>query len=456
MAKEMIWKDKNADIKKCFEFCEDYRRFISENKTERECVAAMIKDLKTAGAVELKELIESGRAPKENELVYTDMMKKALIVFRTGRRPVTDGLRVLGAHIDSPRIDIKQNPFYEDHELAYFDTHYYGGIKKYQWTARPLALHGVVVKKDGTTVNIVVGEDENSPVIGISDLLPHLSKDQNEKKLAEAIPGEKLDILIGSIPMEDCEKEAVKAAVLKLLKEEYNIEEEDFTSAEIEAVPAGAARDYGLDRSMILGYGQDDRVCGYTSFKAIMEEEDPEFTSVCLLVDKEEIGSVGATGMQSRFFEDTVADFMDVCGCFSPIALRRTLRSSKVLSSDVSAGFDPCYPEVMVPTSACYLGYGPVFNKFTGARGKSGSNDANPEYIAYLRNIMDNAGIKYQYAELGKVDQGGGGTIAYILANLTMEVIDFGVSVLNMHAPCEVTSKADIYEAYRAYRVFLR
>lgn len=365
-------------------------------------------------------------------------------------------MRILGAHIDSPRLDLKQRPLYEDGELAMLDTHYYGGIKKYQWTALPLALHGVIVKKDGSVVRLSLGDGENDPVLGVSDLLPHLAGKQMEKKARECVEGENLNILAGSCPLEGENKDAVKAGILKLLKEQYSIEEEDFISAEIEAVPAGPARDYGLDRSMIMAYGQDDRVCAYTSFRAMIEMENPEYTSVCLLTDKEEIGSVGATGMHSRFFEDTVAEVMNACGCYSELALRRALRNTKVLSSDVSAAFDPNYPEVMDKNNCAYLGRGPVFNKYTGSRGKSGSNDANAEYIAWLRNILDKGGIGYQTSELGKVDAGGGGTIAYILANLGMEVIDCGVAVLNMHAPFEITSKIDVYETYRAYRVFLR
>ena len=341
-------------------------------------------------------------------------------------------------------------------ELAMLDTHYYGGIKKYQWVALPLALHGVVAKKDGSVLNISIGDKPEDPVFGVSDLLPHLASKQMEKKAREAVEGENLNVLVGSRPLEGEKKEAVKAAVLQILKEQYDIEDEDFISAEIEVVPAGSARDYGLDRSMIMSYGQDDRVCAYTSFRAMIEMEAPEYTSVCLLTDKEEIGSVGATGMHSRFFEDTVAEVMNACGCYSEIALRRVLKNTKVLSSDVSAAFDPNYPEVMEKNNCAYLGRGPVFNKYTGSRGKSGSNDANAEYIAWLRNILDNGGIGYQTSELGKVDAGGGGTIAYILANLGMEVIDCGVAVLNMHAPFEITSKIDVYETYRAYGVFLR
>ena len=384
------------------------------------------------------------------------MMKKALLIFRIGEKPVTEGMRFLGAHIDSPRMDLKQNPLYENTNLALLETHYYGGIKKYQWVTLPLALHGVIAKKNGEVMNICIGEDPEDPVFGVSDLLIHLAAKQMSKKVSEAVTGENLNVLVGSRPLAGTEeKETVKANILALLAEKYGITEEDFISAEIEVVPAGPARDYGLDRSMIMGYGQDDRVCAYPSFRAILDEGTPQYTSVCLLTDKEEIGSVGATGMHSRFYENTVAELMNVLGCYSELNLRRTLAHTKVLSSDVSAAFDPNYPDVMEKNNAAFFGCGPVFNKYTGSRGKSGSNDANAEYIAWLRACMDDADIRYQTSELGKVDEGGGGTIAYILANLGMEVIDFGVAVLNMHAPWEITSKADIYETYLAYRAFL-
>ena len=370
------------------------------------------------------------------------------------------GMNILGAHIDSPRLDLKQVPLYEDTEMAMFDIHYYGGVKKYQWVTLPLALHGVVAKKDGTVVNISIGDKENDPVFGVSDLLIHLAGDQLEKKASKVIEGENLDVLIGSIPADveekDKVKETVKANVLNILLKEYDIEEEDFLSAEIEVVPAGAARDYGFDRSMVMGYGHDDRVCAYPSFRAMLEVDTPEVTSVCLLVDKEEIGSVGATGMQSRFFENAVAEVMELCGQYSELALRRALSNSQVLSSDVSAAFDPNYPSVSEKKNAAYFGKGLVFNKYTGARGKSGSNDANAEYMAHLRAVLDKEEVAYQTSELGKVDQGGGGTIAYILANYGMQVIDSGVAVLNMHAPWEIISKVDLYEAFRGYVVFLK
>ncbi|MCF0146538.1 MAG: aminopeptidase [Eubacterium sp.] len=436
-------------------FCEEYRRYLSVCKTERENVAVMEEKLKEAGAKSLKEVIASGEKPSEGALIYADMMGKSLFIFRVGKRPLTEGMRLLGAHIDSPRLDLKQHPLYEDQELALFDTHYYGGIKKYQWVTIPLALHGVVVKKDGSVVQICIGEKEEDPVVGVSDLLIHLAAKQVDQKVADAVTGENLNVLIGSRPMEGEEKEAVKGNILAILKKEYGIEEEDFVSAEIEVVPAGPARDYGLDRSMLMGYGHDDKVCAYPSFRAVMDEKEPEYCAVCLLTDKEEIGSVGATGMHSRFFENTLAEIMNVMGCYSELELRRVMMRTKVLSSDVTAAFDPNYPDVMEKNNCAYLGKGPSFNKYTGARGKSGSNDANAEYLGFLRGLMDGADICYQTSELGKVDQGGGGTIAYILANLGMEVIDFGVPVLNMHAPWEIVSKADVYETYRAYRAFI-
>ena len=454
--KKNVWKKPDLNLPSLDAFCDGYKSFLTACKTERECVSSLIEELKAAKALPLSEVLDKKLALKSGDLVYADRMKKALMVFRIGKRPIQDGMRILGAHIDSPRLDLKQCPLYEDTDLALLDTHYYGGIKKYQWVALPLALHGVVAKKDGSLVSVSIGEKAEDPVLGVSDLLPHLASKQMEKKANVAVEGENLNLLAGSRPLADTEKDAVKAYVLKLLMENYDIEEEDFVSAELEVVPAGPARDYGLDRSMVMSYGQDDRVCAYTSYKAILEVNDPEYTSICLLTDKEEIGSVGATGMQSRFFEDTTADLLDALGCYSEITLRRVLKRTKVLSSDVSAAFDPNYPDVMDKNNCAYLGLGPVFNKYTGARGKSGSNDANAEYLAWLRNILDQAGVLYQTAELGKVDAGGGGTIAYMLANLGMEVVDFGVAVLNMHAPWEITSKADIYETYLAYCAFLR
>ena len=382
--------------------------------------------------------------------------KKQMASFVIGKKPISEGMRILGAHMDSPRIDLKQNPLYEDTDMALFDTHYYGGVKKYQWVALPLALHGVVVKKDGTVVDVNIGDKESDPVFGISDLLIHLAGEQMEKKASKVIDGEDLNVLIGSIPVENKEeKERVKANVLSIIKEQYQIEEEDFLSAEIEVVPAGAARDYGFDRSMIMGYGHDDRVCSYPSFEAMLAVDVPEYTSACLLVDKEEIGSVGATGMHSRFFENTVAELLALTGEEVSLKLRRALKNSKALSSDVSAAFDPNYPSVSEKKNSAYFGRGMVFNKYTGSRGKSGSNDAGAEYVGWLRQVMDESNVYFQTSELGKVDAGGGGTIAYILGNLDMEVIDSGVAVLNMHAPWEIISKVDLYEAYLGYVAFL-
>ena len=453
--KKSIWE--KSDARELEAFCAEYKDFLSENKTERENVTAMKQMLVEAGAKSLDEVIASGKKPAKGALIYADMMGKSLAVFRVGKKPITEGMRILGAHIDSPRMDLKQHPLYESKGLALFETHYYGGIKKYQWVTLPLALHGVIVKKDGSTVEICIGEKEEDPVFGVSDLLIHLAAKQLAKKATEAVKGEDLNILVGSIPLKGGkERTAVKENILALLKKKYDIEEEDFISAEIEVVPAGKARDYGLDASMIMGYGHDDRVCAYPSLRAIIDEKKPEYTAVCLLTDKEEIGSVGATGMQSRFFENTLAEIMQTLGCYSELELRRLMTKTKVLSSDVSAAFDPNYPEVMEKYNSAYFGRGPVFNKYTGSRGKTGSNDANAEYIAFLRNLFDAQDLRYQTAELGKVDEGGGGTIAYILANLGMEVIDFGVPVLNMHSPWEIASKADIYETYLAYRTFIR
>ena len=455
MAKQKnIWE--KSEAKALDTFCEEYRAFLSACKTERENVSGMEAMLEEAGAKRLEDVIASGKKPRRGTLLYTDMMGKSLLAFRIGQKPLTEGARLLGAHIDSPRLDLKQHPLYEDNDLAFLDTHYYGGIKKYQWVTLPLALHGVIAKKDGTVVNVNIGEKSTDPVVGVSDLLIHLAGKQMGKKVSEAVTGENLNVLVGSKPLKGKTKEAVKGNILSLLKKEYGVEEDDFVSAEIEVVPAGEARDYGLDRSMIMGYGHDDRVCAYPSLRAVLDEPKPEYTSICLLTDKEEIGSVGATGMQSRFFENTLAEVMNVLGCYSELELRRVMTKTKVLSSDVSAGFDPNYPDVMEKKNCAYLGKGPVFNKYTGSRGKSGSNDANAEYIAFLRSLLDREDIRYQTAELGKVDEGGGGTIAYILANLGMEVIDFGVPVLNMHAPWEIVSKADVYETYLAYRAFVR
>lgn len=454
MKTENAWK-KYADKKPIFDFCEGYKEFMSLCKTERECTDEIIKRAKKAGFKNLDVVIEKGETLKKGDKVYANNMGKALALFVIGEKPIQEGMRILGAHIDSPRLDLKQNPLYEEAEQALLDTHYYGGVKKYQWVTLPMALHGVVVKKDGTKVNVVIGESKDDPVVGISDLLIHLSAKQMQKKATEVIEGENLNVLVGSIPLEGEETEGVKENILSILKEKYGIEEADFVSAELEVVPAGEARDFGLDRSMIMAYGQDDRVCAYPSYKAIEAVTEVEYTSVCLLVDKEEIGSVGATGMHSRFFENTVAEVMNACGAYSELLVRRALKNSCMLSSDVSAGFDPNYPEVMEKNNCAFLGHGLTFNKYTGSRGKSGSNDANPEYIASLRRVMDEQNISFQTAELGKVDVGGGGTIAYILAAYDMNVIDSGVAVLNMHAPWEIASKVDIYEAYKGYQAFL-
>lgn len=442
-------------IKEIFDFNEGYKKFISECKTERECVKESIKIAKNHGFKDLNDVIKSGEKLKPGDKVYANNMDKALALFVIGEENMEKGLKILGAHVDSPRLDLKQNPLYEDTDLAFLDTHYYGGVKKYQWVTLPLALHGVVVKKDGSKIDVVIGEDESDPVVGISDLLIHLAANQMDKKAAKVIEGEDLNVLVGSMPLKDEEKNAVKANVLKILKEKYDFEEDDFLSAEIEVVPAGKARDYGLDRSMIIGYGQDDRVCAYTSLMATVEIEKVDKTCVCLLVDKEEVGSIGATGMHSRFFENVVAEVLDKTTDYSDIKLRRCLTNSKMLSSDVSAAYDPNYPSVMEKRNSAYFGNGIVFNKYTGARGKSGCNDANAEYMAELRAMMEKYDVSFQTAELGKVDQGGGGTIAYILAQYNMDVIDCGVALQNMHAPWEVASKVDVFEAKNGYIAFL-
>lgn len=462
MEREIAWEHYSAKEKKeVFAFAEDYRKFISKCKTERECVKELEQKAKEAGFVDLQQVIAEKRSLKTGDRVYANNKGKGLALYIIGKKPMEQGMNILGAHIDSPRMDLKQNPLYEDTGLAMLDTHYYGGVKKYQWVTLPLALHGVFVKKDGSVVEMSIGEKAKDPVFGVSDLLIHLAGEQMEKKAAKVVEGENLDLLIASIPVKEGKekesvKERVKANALEILKREYGIEEEDFLSAEIEVVPAGEARDYGLDRSMIMGYGHDDRVCAYPSFEAMLKIKHPEYTSVCLLVDKEEIGSVGATGMQSRFFENMTAEVMNATGTYSELALRRALHNSKVLSSDVSAAYDPNFPSVMDKKNAAYFGKGMVFNKYTGSRGKSGSNDASAEYIGSLRRVMDENHVFYQTAELGKVDQGGGGTIAYILANYGMQVIDSGVAVLNMHAPWEIISKADLYEAYKGYVAFLK
>lgn len=451
-AKNAWEKYNNEEINDVMNFNEGYKNFITKGKTERLCVNESVKKAMAAGYKDLNDV----EIVKPGDKVYVTNMGKSIALFVIGKQPLENGLRILGAHIDSPRLDLKQNPLYESEGFALLDTHYYGGVKKYQWVTIPLSLIGVVVKKDGTVINVNIGEDENDPVVGISDLLVHLSADQLKKEAAKVIEGEDLDVTCGSIPLKDTEKDAVKANILRLLKDKYDFEEEDFLSAEIEVVPSGKARDYGLDRSMVAGYGHDDRVCAYTSLMAILDIENPEYTSCAILVDKEEIGSVGATGAHSLFFENVISELLVKQGIDSFIKTRKALANSKMLSSDVSAGVDPLYLSVNDKKNAAYLGNGIVFNKYTGSRGKSGSNDANPEYIAEIRKILDENNVYYQTAELGKVDQGGGGTIAYILGNYNMNVIDAGVAVLNMHAPMEIVSKVDVYEAYLAYRTFLQ
>ena len=469
MLKKCAWETYDEKhLKKLEKLCREYREFLDNGKTERECIDTIVNTIEAQGYRELESLVKKGETLSRGAKVYSVWMNKSIVMFQMGSKPMTEGINILGAHIDSPRLDVKQNPLYEDidHAYAYLDTHYYGGVKKYQWVTLPIAIHGVVVKKDGTTVELNVGENEDDPVFFVSDLLIHLAGEQLEKKAAKVIEGEALDLIVGSKPLiigkeeketeegKEKAKNIVKSGVLDILKKTYDIEEDDFLSAELEVVPAGKARDAGFDRSMILGYGQDDRVCAFTSMKAMLDLKETDRTVCCILVDKEEIGSVGATGMQSHFFENAVAELMNLNGEYSELNVRRCLAHSCMLSSDVSAGFDPNFRSCFELKNAAWLGAGMVFNKFTGSRGKSGSNDANAEYIAHLRRILDDKKVMYQTAELGKVDVGGGGTIAYILALYGMNVIDSGVAVLNMHAPWEATSKADIYEAYRGYKVF--
>ena len=461
MENQSAWnKYRDKDLTELDRVCAGYKRFLDEGKTERECVRKTIEMAEASGYIRLEDALKNG-APKTGDKLYTVCMGKTLALFRIGTEPLERGMNILGAHIDSPRLDIKQNPLYESDGQAYLDTHYYGGIKKYQWVVQPMSIHGTVALKDGSCIDVCIGEDPEDPVFVFTDLLIHLSAQRQEKKASEVITGEGLDLLIANRPLEksrlrDDEKEAVKANVLDLLSAKYGISEEDLLSSELEIVPAGHARDCGLDRSMILAYGQDDRVCAYTSVLAMLEEEAPVGkTACCLIVDKEEIGSVGATGMTSMFFENTIAQIMTALGKDAFTATRQCLANSSMLSSDVSAGYDPLYADVFEKRSSAFLSRGIAFNKFTGSRGKSGSNDANAEYVARIRRILDEAGVSYQFCELGKVDVGGGGTIAYIMAKYCMDVIDSGVAVLSMHAPYEVTSKADVYEAYRCYRAFL-
>lgn len=464
-----VWETYSEEQLKELELhAKEYMDFLNEGKTERECIDTIVNMIEKEGYQELQTLVKEKKKLKKGDRVYAVWMNKSIAMFQIGNSPMAEGMNILGAHIDSPRLDIKQNPLYEDGGFAFMDTHYYGGVKKYQWVTIPLAIHGVIVKKDGTTVEVNVGENEDDPVFFVSDLLIHLAQEQLEKKASKVIEGEALDIIVGNKPLviekkKDSAKgeakeakEAVKSGILAILRESYEIEEEDFLSAELEVVPAGKAREAGFDRSMILAYGQDDRVCAFSSLKAMLETKKAERTCCCILVDKEEIGSVGATGMQSRFFENAVAEVMNLTGEYSELNVRRCLASSCMLSSDVSSAFDPSFAPCFDKKNVAYLGNGMVFNKFTGARGKSGSNDANAEYMAYIRAVLDKEKVHFQTAELGKVDLGGGGTIAYILALYGMNVIDSGVAVMNMHAPWEATSKADVYEAKRGYSAFLK
>ncbi len=491
MERQSAWKKYTAEqLEELEDLAGRYRTFISENKTERECVRSSVALAEAAGYKNLDDAIASGKKLKAGSKVYVNTRGKALTLFNIGTRPLSEGLDILGAHVDSPRLDVKQNPAYEKADMAFLDTHYYGGLKTSLWVATPLAIHGVVAKKDGTVVDVVVGEDPADPVFCISDILIHLGGEQMKKTHAEAVDAEALDVIVGGKPVRlgdaaekkakapktrvgkllskgadaeaekaegeaDEPKEPVKQLLLNLLAERYGIEEEDLLSAELEIVPAGPARDMGLDRSMILGYGHDDRVCAYTSLEAMLAVEKVERTSCCLLVDKEEIGSVGATGMQAHYFENALAEVMALTGEESPLALRRALANSRMLSSDVSAGFDPAYAGQFEEKNSAYLGRGLCFNKYTGARGKSGSNDADAEYMALVRDIMDEADVSFQTCELGRVNAGGGGTIAYIMARYGMDVIDSGVPVLSMHSLWEVANKADIYEAYRGYKAFI-
>lgn len=463
MENKVAWKKYSGqDLQTLEQLCGEYKTFLDEGKTERECVKEAVAMAEAAGYRELYAALKAGQPLAPGAKLYAVCMEKTLALFHLGQQPLEQGMNILGAHIDSPRVDVKQNPLYENEGFAYLDTHYYGGIKKYQWVTQPMAIHGVIVRKDGAVQEVRIGEDESDPVFVFSDLLIHLAGQQQEKKAAQVIPGESLDLLVGNRPLEESalekdEKSAVKANVLALLREKYGAEEADFASAELEIVPAGKARDCGFDRSMILAYGQDDRICAFTSLWAMLQEsETPRRTACCLLVDKEEIGSVGATGMSSLWFENVVAELIAALQGESYLATRRALAASRMLSSDVSAGYDPLFAEAFEKRSSAFLGQGMTFNKFTGSRGKGGSNDANAEYLGAIRKIMDDADVAYQFAELGKVDVGGGGTIAYIMAKYGMEVIDSGVALLSMHAPYELSSKADIYEAARGYRAFLK
>ena len=458
MYRKNAWEQYTPEqLAEVFAFADRYKAYLDAGKTERECVAEAVRIAEAAGFTNLDDAIRQGRSIKAGDRVYRNWMDKDIMLFIVGEKCLQEGMNILGAHIDSPRIDVKQNPLYEDEGLAYLDTHYYGGIKKYQWVATPMAIHGVICKKDGTRVDVSVGEKDDDPVFYISDLLIHLAADQMGQPASKVIEGEALNVIIGSMPLKDEEKDAVKANVLALLKDTYGVEEEDFISAELEIVPAGRSRDVGFDRSLIAGYGHDDRVCAYPSMAAVLDYEGtPEYTLCAVLCDKEEIGSVGATGMASDFFENTASELYHVVHGYNALGVKRMLQNSRMLSSDVSAGFDPNFAGSFEKKNAAIVGHGVCFNKFTGARGKSGSNDANPEFIAQLRGIMDDANVAWQTAELGRVDAGGGGTIAYMCAKYGMNVIDCGVAVLSMHAPWELISKADLYEEYKAYCAFLK
>ncbi len=452
-----IWeKYTDAERQDLQKLTDNYRHFLDVGKTERECIKEIIRQAEADGYKDLKEVIKNKEKLRPGSKVYCSWMKKSIAMFHIGTESLENGLSILGAHIDSPRLDVKQVPLYEDGKLAFMDTHYYGGVKKYQWTALPLAIHGIVAKKDGEIIDVNIGEAEDDPVFCITDLLIHLSQEQSQKKLAEAIPGEDLDILVGSYPLKDTEKDAVKANVVEILKNKYKFEEDDLLSAELEIVPAGKARELGFDRSMILAYGQDDRVCAYTSLVAMLEMKNPKKTACCLLVDKEEIGSVGATGMQSKFFENALFEIIHLLGGYNELTLSRCLANSKMLSSDVTAAFDPKYASAFDKKNVAYFGKGMSFNKYTGHHGKAGSNDANAEYVSEIRRMMEKHNVGIQFSELGRVDLGGGGTIAYILALYGMQVIDSGVGVINMHAPWEITSKIDVYETKKGYAAFLK
>lgn len=453
---QLIWDViKNDDIKSITDFCEDYKNFLNISKTEREATKNIVSLAIRNGFRNLDNAVKNNIKLNPGDKVYSVHKDKCVTLFVLGTEPIENGMNIIGSHLDTPRIDLKQNPLYEEEGFSYLKTHYYGGIRKYQWVTIPLAIHGVVMNKDNEKVNIVIGEDENDPVLFITDLLPHLSKDQSQKKLSEAFEGEGLNILLGSTPIEDKEaKNRIKQNMIKLLNEKYGICEEDFISAELEIVPAGKSRDVGIDRSMIAAYGQDDKICAYTSLRALFEISAPKRTAVALFVDKEEVGSMGSTGMKSKFFENTVTEIINLCGNFSSIKVNRCLANSKMLSADVTAAFDPLYPSVHEKRNNGYLGKGIVITKYTGGGGKGGSNDANAEFIGEVRHLFNKNNIIWQTTELGKVDQGGGGTIAYIPAEYGMDVVDCGIGLLSMHAPYEISSKADIFEGYKAYKAF--